>query len=120
MTGCRLFSELSMQTHICVITFSEVSGPETRVETMSVPRPVAIPVGRALPHANRGQMGRLGRGDQPLVDGIVGDAVQPDLAVAPELRRHPLDRVVEILDLARRQQVELAGAAPGPASVDAE
>ncbi len=84
----------------------------------AVPRPVAIPVGRAFPHADGYEVRRLQGCDQPLVDRVIGDPVDPDLAVAPGLVRRPLDAVVEILDLPFRQQVELARAAPGAASID--
>ena len=80
---------------------------------------VAEPVGRALPDAHRRKVRRLQRGDVPLVDAVIGDAVEPDLAVRPRLRARPFDAVVEILGLARREMVDHAGRAAGAAGIDA-
>ena len=55
----------------------------------------------------------------PLVHGVIGDAVDADFAVAPGLRAGPLDAPIEILRLARRPHVEMAGRAAGAARVDA-
>src|SRR5215813_10134128 len=57
-------------------------------------------------------------GDEPLVDGEIGYAGQPDLARAPGLRRRPLDRVVEIDRLRERPRLALAGGFPAAAAVD--
>ena len=81
---------------------------------------VAVIVRGALPHADRRQMRRLQRGDMPLVHGVVGDAVEADLAVAPRLRRGPFDAVVEVLGLARRPDLHHARRAAGAAAVDAD
>ena len=80
---------------------------------------VAIPVGGALPDAHGGQVRRLQRRHVPLVDGVVGDAVESDLAARPRLHAGPFDAVVEILGLARREVVDEAGRAAGAAGIDA-
>ena len=92
--------------------------PERR-ENAAVTRHVAEPVGRALPDAHRRKVRRLQRGDVPLVDPVIGDAVEPDLAVRPRLRARPFDAVVEILGLARRKMVDHAGRAAAAAGIDA-
>src|SRR5262245_34681251 len=79
---------------------------------------LAIIVGRALPDAQGGKMRRLERGHLPLVHGVIGDAVDADLAVAPRLRARPFDALVKVLRLARRPYVEIAGRAAGAARVD--
>src|SRR5215468_5393096 len=57
-------------------------------------------------------------GDEPLVDGEIGYAGQPDLARAPGLRRRPLDRVVEIDRFRERPRFALAGGFSAAAPVD--
>src|SRR5439155_2040166 len=57
--------------------------------------------------------------DLPLVHSVIRDAVDADLAVAPGLRAGPLDALIEILRLARRPHVEIAGRTPGATRVDA-
>ena len=88
-------------------------------EDAAVAAELAVIVGRAFPDAQRGEMRRVERGHLPLVHGVIGDAVHADLAVAPGLRAGPLDAVVEVLRLARRPHVEIAGRAAGAARVDA-
>ena len=56
-----------------------------RAENAAVMRHVAIPVGGALPDAHRGEMRRLEARHVPLVDAVIGNAVEPDLAVRPRL-----------------------------------
>ena len=80
---------------------------------------VAVPVGGPLPDAHGGEVRRLQRRHVPLVDGIVGDAVEPDLAGRPRLHAGPFDAVVEILGLARREVVDEARRAAGTAGIDA-
>ena len=92
--------------------------PERR-EHAAVVRHVAIPVGGAFPHAHGGEVRRLQRGHLPLVDAVIGDAVEPDLAVRPRLHAGPFDAVVEILGLARRKVIDEAGRAAAAARVDA-
>ena len=82
-------------------------------------RHVAVPVGGALPDAHGGEVRRLQRRHVPLVDAVVGDAVEPDLAVRPGLHAGPFDAVVEILGLARREVVDEARRAAAAARVDA-
>ena len=92
--------------------------PEGR-ENAAVVRHVAEPVGGAFPHADGGEMRRLQRRHVPLVDAVIGDAVEPDLAVRPRLHARPFDAVVEILGFARREMVDEAGRAAGAAGIDA-
>src|SRR5207244_3711469 len=86
--------------------------PPRRVNSPVVCR-VAVPVGGALPWTDRGQMRRLELGDRPLVHRVVRNTVQPDLAVAPGLGSGPLNAVVEVLRLARRKVLDIAGRAAG-------
>ena len=65
----------------------------SRAEDAAVMRHVAVEVGGALPQADRGEMLGLQRGGLPLVLGVVGDAVQADLAVRPRLHAGPVDAV---------------------------
>ena len=88
-------------------------------ENAAMTAQLAVIVGRAFPDAQRGEMRRIERRDLPLVHGVVGDAVDADLAVAPGLRAGPFDALIEILRLARRPDVEMAGRTPGAARVDA-
>ena len=62
----------------------------------------AIEVGEPFPDADGGEVLGLQARDLPLVDGVVGDAAQADLAVRPGLAARPFDAVVEVLGLARR------------------
>lgn len=87
---------------------SRVPGVEKPIRLdAAVSRHVAVHVGRAFPGDHGGEVRRLQRRDEPLRDGVVGDAVQTDFAVAPGLRARPLDRFVVVLDLARREDVEI-------------
>jgi len=61
---------------------------------------------------------RLQAGDLPLVHGVIGDAVQPDLTIAPGLDAGPFDAVVEVLRLPRRPKVDVSGRAAAAARVD--
>ena len=88
-------------------------------ENPTVTAELAVIVGRAFPDAQRGEMRRAERGHLPLVHGVIGDAVDADFAVAPGLRAGPLDAPIEILRLAWRPHVEMAGRTPGAARVDA-
>src|SRR5207245_5478360 len=80
---------------------------------------LAVVIGESFPDAERREMRRAQSADLPLVGGEVGDAVQPDLAARPGLRRGPLDAVVEIARLARRPDVDDAGRAARAARIDA-
>src|SRR5258706_13921419 len=88
-------------------------------EDAAVVRHVAVPVGRALPDAHRREVRRLQRGDVPLVDAVVRDAVQADAAARPGLHAGPLDALVEIPGLARREVIDIARRGAGAARVDA-
>ena len=88
-------------------------------EDAAMVRHVAIPVGRAFPDAHGGKMWRLQRSDVPLVDCVVGDSVEADLAVAPGLCCGPFDAVVEVLGLARRKMIDEPRRASAPARIEA-
>ena len=59
-------------------------------------RPFDKRVGRADQRAHRPQVGRMGQRGQPLDAAQVGAAGGADVAVAPGLRRDPLDHVVAV------------------------
>ena len=84
-----------------------------------MPRPVAVVVSGALPGDHRREVLRLERGDLPLVDGVVGDAVQADLAVRPLLAARPLDGESEVPGFAGGEDVEIPRRASRPARVEA-
>src|SRR5205814_936672 len=65
-------------------------------EDAAVMRHVAVEIRSALPQADRGEVLRLQRRALPLVLGVVGDAVQPDLAVRPRLQACPFDALRKI------------------------
>src|SRR5580658_1971657 len=92
--------------------------PDEHVEDAAVPGEVAVEVAAALPRADRGQVRRPQRCDLPLVDRVVGDTEQPDLPRAPGLDSGPLDALVVIAGLPRREDVEVPGRASGAARVD--
>ena len=56
---------------------------------------------------------------QPLIDGVIGNAVHPHLAGAPALRRGPLDAMIDVLRLAHAERLEIAGRTAGAAQIDA-
>ena len=88
-------------------------------EDAAVVERVAVDVGKAFPRHDRLQRRRLQIGDEPLVDGVVGNAGEPDLAVAPWLRRRPFDGVVEIDRLRERPRLALPRRFSAAAPVDA-
>src|SRR5579864_1193149 len=79
--------------------------PERR-ENAAVVGHVAVPVRCALPDAHCLQVRRLQRGDLPLVDAVIRDAAETDLAVRPRLPCRPLDAFIEISRLARREVID--------------
>ena len=83
---------------------------EAAIEDAAVVRHVAVEVGGAFPEADRGKMLGLQRGGLPLVLGVIGDAVEADLAVRPGLHARPVDALREILRLAQRPDVDHARA----------
>ena len=100
--------------HLHVVPVGEEGG-----EDPAVVRHVAVPVRGALPDAHRREMRRLQRRDVPLVHAVVGDAVQPHLAARPRLHARPLDAVVEVLRLARREVIDETRRAAGAARIHA-
>jgi hypothetical protein len=85
----------------------------------TVVRHVAVEIGGPFPGADRGQMLGLQRRRLPLVLGVIGDAVEPDLAVRPGLRAGPVDALRQVLRLAQRPDVDDASRAAGAAAIDA-
>src|SRR5215813_524382 len=90
-----------------------------RAENAAVMRHVAIPVGSAFPDAYRGKMRWLQRRHVPLVDAVVGDAVEADLAIRPGLHARPFDAIVEVLCFAWREMIDESRRAAAAAGVDA-
>ena len=78
-------------------------------------RHVAVPVGGAFPDAHGSEMRRLQRGYVPLIDAVVGDTVEADLAVRPWLHARPFDAIVEVFCLSWREVVDESGGASGAA-----
>jgi hypothetical protein len=93
---------------------------EAVAEDAAVVRHVAVEIGGALPQADRGEVLRLQRRALPLVLGVIGDAVQSDLAVRPRLHAGPLDALRQILRFAKRPDVDHTGRTSGAAAVDAD
>ena len=69
----------------------------------------AVPIAGTLPDAQRRKVRRVSGRHLPLVHRVVGDPGQSHLAVAPWLFARPLDAVMEVLDLPRREVVEESG-----------
>ena len=90
-----------------------------QTEQPAVVERIAIEIGKALPGNDRLQRRRLQIGGEPLIDREIGNAEQPDIAVAPRLRRRPFDGVVEIDRFGQRPRLALAGRFAGAAAVDA-
>src|SRR5215510_7193185 len=88
-----------------------------RADDAAVMSHIAVPVGGALPHAHSGEVRRLKARHVPLIDGVIGNTVEPDLAVRPRLRRGPFDAVVEILGFARREMIDETRRAPAAARI---
>src|SRR5215475_3887760 len=70
---------------------------------------LAIEVGKTLPDADRREMFWLHTRHFPLVDGVVRDATQADLAVRPGLPAGPLNAIEQVLGLTRRPVLYIAG-----------
>jgi len=79
---------------------------------------VAVHVAGSFPNADGGEVRWLECCDLPLGHGVVGDPIQPDLAVAPRLGGGPLDALVEVLGLPLAQRMEVAGRPSGATHVD--
>ena len=90
-----------------------------QAEQSAVEQRIAVKVGKTFPRNDRLQRRRLVIGDEPLVDGEIGYAQQPDLARAPPLRRRPFDRIIEVDRLRERPRLALAGGFAAAASINA-
>src|SRR5262245_34347096 len=76
---------------------------------------LAVKIGEALPDADAGEMLWLQARNLPLVDGVVRNSAQPNLAIRPRLLSGPLDAVMEVLGLARRPMLDITGRAAAAA-----
>jgi hypothetical protein len=94
-------------------------GPEGG-ENATVMRHVPVAVGGTLPDTHRGQMWRLAGGGVPLVDRVVGDAVETHETGAPRLSPCPLDARHHVVGLSRGEDVQVAGGSTGAPGVDTD
>src|SRR5262249_32029128 len=92
---------------------------QERAENAAVMAHVAVKVRRPFPDADGGEVLGIEARDLPLVHGVIGNAVESDLAVRPRLLAAPFDALGEILRLARRPQFDVAGRAAAAARIDA-
>src|SRR4029078_13689107 len=79
---------------------------------------LTIEIGKTLPDADGGEMLRLQARYLPLVDGVIRNTAQTDLAVRPRLHAGPLDAIMEVLRFARRPMLDVTGRAAATARVD--
>src|SRR5262249_55491463 len=117
--GDRAFGAALADAVLHARDLARVPAGEKVAEDAAVAAHLAIVIGCAFPNAQGGKVRRLQRSHLPLVHGVVGDAVDAALAVAPTLRARPFDALVEVLRLARRPHVEIARRAAGAARIDA-
>src|SRR4051812_722489 len=89
-----------------------------RAQDAAMVRHVAVPVGSAFPDAHGGKMRWLQRCDVPLIDAIVGDAVETYPAGGPRLARSPLDTVMEVPGFPWRETIDAAGRPAGAARIN--
>src|SRR5690606_40203784 len=66
---------------------------EERAEDAAVVSHIAVPIRRPLPNTDRSEVARLARRRMPLIDRVVGNAVEADLPVAPSLSPRPFGAV---------------------------
>src|SRR6188508_3845688 len=76
---------------------------------------LTIEIGETLPDADGREMLWLQARDLPLVDGVIRNAAEADLAVRPRLLTGPLDAVMEVLCFARRPMLDITGRAAATA-----
>src|SRR5919109_2127175 len=67
----------------------------------AVMRHIAVPVGGAFPDTHCRKVWRLKRCHVPLIDRVIGNAIETDFAVAPRLPSRPFDALVKIPGFAR-------------------
>src|SRR5262249_23773568 len=79
--------------------------PERR-ENATMMCHIAVPIGGTFPDAHGGEMRRLQRSDGPLVDAVVGNTVESDLAVRPGVNARAFDTIVKVFCLAGRKVVD--------------
>jgi hypothetical protein len=82
-------------------------------------RKLAVVIARTFPDAQRREMRRPPRRHMPLVHGVIGNAVDADLAVRPGLRACPFDAIIKVFGFARRPHFEISGRATGATGIDA-
>src|SRR5262249_41398311 len=90
-----------------------------RAENSAVVGHVAIPVGGAFPDAHRRKMRRLQAANVPLINAVIGNAVQSDFTVGPWLCTGPFDAVVKVLGLTRGKTTDVAGLTSAAARIRA-
>ena len=81
---------------------------------------VTIEISETLPRNHRRQMRRLQAGGVPLIDGVIRNSQQTDLAVAPSLRASPFDAGVHVLRFARAPRFDVTGRASPAARINAD
>ena len=79
---------------------------------------VPVPIRGPLPGDHGGEMRRLQGSHMPLIDRIIGDSQQADLAVAPGLGARPLDAEVKIAGLSRGEWVDISSRPAATAGID--
>ena len=79
---------------------------------------VTVPIGGTLPDAHGGKMRWLETCYVPLVDAVIGNSIQPNFAVRPGCMPGPFDAIMEVLGLARREEMDIARRAAAAASID--
>ena len=81
LTGHNTFRSIVAQTVLNGFDLHVVPIFPERRQDAPVMGHVPIPVGRPFPNAQGRQMGRLLGRDMPLIDPVIGNAVETDLAV---------------------------------------
>ncbi len=95
----------------------EKSRGEPAAQHAALPERLAIEIGRAREREDCAQVRRLLQRRAILLDGEIAHADHADLTVAPRLRRHPFDQVVEVGLFHRSPEVVGPFASAGAAAV---
>src|SRR5258708_12739456 len=77
-----------------------------------------VPTGRTFPDTYPLGVGRLQRSHLPLIDRVIRDAVQADVAVRPGLGTGPLDAFIKVARFPGRKMIDISRRSSGPARVD--
>src|SRR5882762_1985033 len=81
--------------------------PERTINA-AVMRSIAVPLRRSFPDTHRRQVRRLQRRHLPLIDGVIRNAVEADLAAAPRLFAGPDDAGRKVARLTLRKGIDVA------------